>query len=248
VQGYDAASYGRGFADVYDDWYADVSDVTATVTKIAQLAAAGNGRALELGVGTGRIAIPLDAAGVLTTGIDASAEMLDRLRAKPGGDRVATVLGDMADVGATGPFAVVFAAFNTFFNLTTREAQARCMAGVARVLEPAGRFAVEAFVPPDPDVASDSAVSARIVDVDRVVLTAARRDPHAQTIAGQHIEITEQGVRLRPWLVRYAAPRELDDLAAAAGLDLESRHTDWRDTPFDEASTTHVSVYRTARR
>jgi SAM-dependent methyltransferase len=248
VEGYDAASYGRGFADVYDEWYADVSDVDATVAFVGRLAAAGNGRVLELGVGTGRLAIPLAAAGAVVTGIDASPEMLARLRAKPGAAAVTAVLGDMAEVAVTGPFAVAFVAFNTFFNLTTPAAQARCFARVAAVLEPGGRFVLEAFVPPEPGAAPDSTVAARTVEIDRVVLTAARRDPDTQTIAGQHIEITERGVRLRPWLVRYAAPRELDGFAAAAGLELERRHADWCEAPFDEDSTAHVSVYRTGAR
>jgi SAM-dependent methyltransferase len=182
------------------------------------------------------------------TGLDASTEMLERLRAKPGGRAVQTVVGDMAEVPVRGRFAVVFAAFNTFFNLTTPAAQLACLRRVAAVLEPTGCFALEAFVPPEPGTVPDSAVSARTIEVDRVVLTAARRDPAAQTIAGQHIEITERGIRLRPWFVRYAAPRELDELAARAGLVLEARHADWRGAPFDDDSASHVSVYRTGAR
>jgi SAM-dependent methyltransferase len=253
MDGYDAGTYGRGFADVYDDWYGDVSDVDATVDGVlALLGAPDAGRVLELGVGTGRLALPLAAKGVAVVGVDASAEMLDKLRAKPGATAVATVHGDMADIGALdlgGPFVVAFAAFNTFFNLTTRAAQLACLRGVAAQLVPGGRVAIEAFVPPDPDTVADSVVTPRTIDHDRVVLTVARRDPASQTIAGQHIEFTEAGgVRLRPWLVRYAAPRELDELAAEAGLVLARRDADWRGTPFDEGSTAHVSVYRTAAR
>ena len=244
MEGYDNAQYGRSFADVYDRWYRDVSDVEATVNRVAVLAARrGGGRVLELGIGTGRLALPQAARGLHVTGVDASPEMLDLLRDKPGADQLDLVLGDMAELAVKGPFAVAFVAFNTFFNLTTSDAQQSCLRRVHDVLAPGGWFVLEAFVPPaDGDDASG--VSARTVEVDLVVLTAARRDAALQTISGQHIEITEQGVRLRPWMVRYAAPAELDAMAAAAGLRLVERHADWHGAPFHDASDNHVSVYR----
>jgi SAM-dependent methyltransferase len=266
MEGYDAATYGRAFADVYDDWYGEVSDVGATVDgvlalldELAATPADGsatprvrNRRVLELGVGTGRLALPLAARGATVVGVDASTEMLARLAEKPGAESVVARLGDMADVGSLDlgpPFAVAFAAFNTFFNLTTRAAQLSCLRGVAAQLAPGGVFAVEAFVPPDPGTAPDAVVTPRTIAADRVVLTVARRDHESQTIAGQHIELTEAGgVKLRPWLVRYAAPRELDELAAEAGLTLVRRDADWRGTVFDDTSIAHVSVYRTAAR
>jgi SAM-dependent methyltransferase len=266
MDGYDATTYGRAFADVYDDWFGEVSDVDATVDGVLALldehattaadpsrpASVAGRRVLELGVGTGRLALPLAARGAEVVGIDASPEMLARLAEKPGADAVVARLGDMADVGSLDlgpPFAVAFVAFNTFFNLTTRAAQVSCLRGVAAQLVPGGVFAVEAFVPPDPGTAPDAVVTPRTIAADRVVLTVARRDHESQTIAGQHIELTEAGgVRLRPWLVRYAAPRELDELAAEAGLALVRRSADWRGAPFDDESTAHVSVYRTAAR
>ena len=252
VEGYDAGSYGRGFADVYDEWYGDVSDIDATVNGVARLAAdTGSRRVLELGVGTGRLAMPLAARGLDVVGVDASPEMLDRLRAKEGAAAVRAVLGDMAQVGELdigGPVGVVFAAFNTFFNLTSRAAQVACLRGCAHHLVPGGFVAIEAFVPPDPSTAPNSVVSPRTIAADHVVLTVARRDEAAQTIAGQHIEISERGIKLRPWMVRYAAPRELDEMAAEVGLTLVRRDADWRGTPFDDTSTAHVSVYRTGAR
>jgi ubiquinone/menaquinone biosynthesis C-methylase UbiE len=249
VEGYDARSYGDGFADVYDDWYAEVSDVAGTVARVTELANdAGGRRVLELGVGTGRLALPLAATGLEVTGIDASEEMLQRLRAKPGSEGVQAVLGDMATLPVDGTFAVVFVAFNTFFNLTTQAAQQACLHRVAEVVDPGGYFVVEAFVPPEPGSAPDSGVSVRSIEVDHVVLTAARRTPSEQTITGQHIEISEQGIKLRPWVVRYATPQQLDEMAAWAGLTLVSRHGDWARTPFDDASGAHVSVYRNGDR
>jgi SAM-dependent methyltransferase len=255
---YEPGTYGRSFADVYDDWYAHVSDVagtTATIAALARNAAAtdgpGGGRVLELGIGTGRLALPLAAAGVDVTGIDASAEMLAQLATKPGAAAVHAVLGDMADLGTLGPddggpFSVVFVAFNTFFNLTEPGAQARALAGVAAVLEPGGRFVLEAFVPPEPGAAPDADVAPRTIGLDHVVLTVSRRDHATSTIAGQHVEISEAGIRMRPWLIRYASTAELDALATASGLTLEARHADWHGTPFDLDSANHVSVYRLA--
>src|SRR5262249_35029277 len=135
VEGYGPSSYGDGMADVYDDWYATRGDIEGAVATIARLASEiGEDRpVLELGIGSGRLALPLAARGVDVWGVDASAAMVARLQAKPGGERVPVALGDMADIdlsgipgGAGASFAVVFAADNTFFNLTTAEAQARC--------------------------------------------------------------------------------------------------------------------------
>jgi SAM-dependent methyltransferase len=252
VEGYDEGTYGRSFADVYDDWYDDVSDVDATVEGVTALCTeAGGRRVLELGVGTGRLALPLAQRGLEVIGVDASDDMLARLRAKPGAGGVRCVLADMADIEKVDlgePVAVAFAAFNTFFNLTTRAAQVRCLRGLASHIAPNGIAAIEAFVPPEPGTAPDSVVSPRTIAADHVVLSVARRDPEAQTISGQHIEIRESGIRLRPWMVRYAAPRELDELAAEAGLTLLRRAADWRGAAFDDTSTAHVSLYRTAAR
>jgi SAM-dependent methyltransferase len=252
VEGYRASTYGDRFADVYDDWYQDVSDVDATVARIAALAGRRPGPVLELGAGSGRLAVPLAGRGLEVWAVDASAAMVERLRAKPGGDRVRTVVGDMAalDLGPGAPagFAVVLCAFNTLFNLTDLAAQRRCLGRVAEVLAPGGRLVVEAFVPP-PGGEGDAAVGAvepRHIGLDEVVLTVSRLDPAARTVVGQHVQITEAGVRLRPWVLRYATPDELDGLAREAGLALVERHAGWRGEPFTESSETHVSTYAAA--
>ena len=245
VEGYEPSSYGEAMADVYDDWYADLTDVGATVAAIARLAAGG--RVLELGTGTGRLAIPLAEAGLDVSGIDVSPAMVARLRAKPGGDRVAVVVGDMAcaeDLPA-GPFAVVLVAFNTFFGLTAAEDQARCFAAVAGRLTADGSFVVEGFVPDDELIEAGSKVEVRSLTAHRVVLTVSRHDAVTQRAEGQFVELTEEGgVRLRPWSLRYAPPEELDAMAAAAGLVLAERWSAWDGTPFTAASTHHVSRYR----
>ena len=238
--------YGRSFADVYDEWYADVSDVEATVEHVAELAAAaGGGRVLELGVGSGRLALPLAARGLDVTGIDTSDSMLDLLAAKPGAAALTVHRGDMAEVDTLvdDGFAVVFVAFNTFFNLDSEQQQRRCLEAVARILEPRGSFVIEAFVPTDPPERIERDLSATRVELDRLVIAATEHDPGAQTITGQHVDITEAGVRLRPWRIRYATPVQIDDMASNVGLVLAERHAGWRREPITASTMSHVSRY-----
>ncbi len=248
MEGYEASTYGDRFADVYDDWYADVTDVAACTARLADLVdEVGGGAVLELGIGSGRLALPLAARGLEVHGIDASRAMLDRLRAKPGSEALTLVQGDMADLelGAVPPFAVVFAAFNTFFNLSSADAQQRCLARVAALLAPEGVFVLEAFVPADArDVPSGVAVTPRVIAADEVVLAVSRHDAVQQTITGQHIHITEAGIRLRPWHLRYADLVQLDAMAAVAGLELTWRHGGWDGRPFGPDTGVHVSAYR----
>jgi SAM-dependent methyltransferase len=180
---------------------------------------------------------------------------------------------DVSGTGRSGGdvprFRLVFAAFNTLFNLPTADRQAACFRSVARHLRPEGSFAVECFVPGDapgdlpgdgpPEAPGDAADSAathtglrdaielRSLSATQVVLRVSRQDRAAQTVSGQHIELSEAGVRLRPWHLRYAAPKELDELAAAAGLALASRWASWSGEPFGDDSAQHVSVYRLRR-
>ena len=244
VDGYEAHTYGDRFADVYDAWYGDVTDVAACTRRLAGLA--GGGPVLELGVGSGRLALPLAALGVEVHGIDASEAMLARLRAKAGSEQIRLTCGDMADLPLADPpaFTVVFAAFNTLFNLPTVDLQRRCAARVATLLAPGGLFVVEAFVPAEPgDRGPVSSIVPRRLDADEVVLSASHHDEAAQTITGQHIHITEGGIRLRPWHLRYASPAELDAIAHDAGLALAWRQADWDGTPFGPDASVHVSAY-----
>jgi ubiquinone/menaquinone biosynthesis C-methylase UbiE len=253
MEGYGASSYGDGMADVYDEWYADRGDIEGAVATLATLAStAGPGPVLELGIGSGRLALPLVAAGVEVWGIDASAAMVDLLRAKPGGDRPQVAVGDMAELdlsalagGADARFSLVFAADNTFFNLTSPGAQEQCLARVRDLLAPDGSLVLEAFVPATD--APASSIDARTVELDHVVLTVTRHDRESQTVVGQHIELRDAGVKLHPWMIRYAPPEELDRLAAGAGLSLVERWSDWRRTPFTTDDNVHVSVYQVAR-
>ncbi len=243
MEGYEPGTYGDAFADVYDDWYGDVSDVEGTVTTVVELAA---GRpVLELGVGTGRLALPIAARGLRVHGIDASAAMIERLRAKPGADQLTTDVADMAgfDAPDAGAYGVVLAAYNTLFNLPSASAQVACVERVAAALAPGGYFAIEAFLPSEPPARAEGTLEVRSVEIDRVRLTATWRDPAAQTVAGQHVEISESGIGLRPWFLRYASPEQLDSMASGAGLDLAHRWSDWRGSDLRPDGDRHVSVY-----
>jgi SAM-dependent methyltransferase len=249
MAGYGNSTYGDAFADVYDDWYAQISDVDATVACLTALVEEiGGGSVLELAVGTGRLAIPLAGTGVEVHGIDTSQAMLDRLRAKPGGEAVHTVLGDMAlGDGASGlpggPHATVFVAYNSLFALDA-PARAACFDAVARALVPGGHFVIEAFVP-DVDRPAGATIGVRSMSATHVVLSIDVHHPDDRRAEGQFVEITEAGgVRLRPWSVHYASPADLDADAAHAGFVLADRWEDWAGAPFDQHSGRHVSVYR----
>jgi SAM-dependent methyltransferase len=251
LAGFTATTYGDRFADVYDDWYTDVTDTEACVDRVADLARTAtppgdHPRVLELGVGTGRLAIPLAGSGVAVTGLDASVAMLDALRAKPGGAEVTAVAGDMARPPLSGRrFHAVLLAYNTLFNLVDDGEQERCLAAARALLAPGGVVVLEAFVP-DPEATPGDTVATRQVTADRVVLSVSRTDVRTQLVVGQFVDITEAGVKLRPWQVRWASPSELDELADAAGLALVHRWADWDRAPFSPAAASHISVYRSA--
>lgn len=248
-----STSYGDAFADVYDDWYTGVSDVGATVALVERLAAAAGSRAvLELGAGTGRLAVPLARlggdgggadSGLAVTAIDASTAMLDRLRRRDPEGLVTTIAGDMVDDVPDGPFGVVLIAYNTLFNLAGRERQAACFATVARSLAPGGSFVVEAFVPEEPP-REGSHVEVRSMSATDVVLSVSMHHPDHQRAEGHFIQFVDGGpVRLRPWSIRYAAPSELDAMASASGFVLAQRWEDVTGRAFDTDSPRHVSVY-----
>ena len=244
MHGYDSTSYGDGFADVYDEWYADVTDVEATVTRMVELAGPG-GRVLELGVGTGRLAVPMASAGLQVIGIDSSRAMLERVIEREGGTAVATICGDMVDDLPDESFDACLVAYNTLFNLLDADAQQRCFTEVAARLRPGGSFVVEAIVP-DPTAPAGADVRVRSRHADRVVLSVSDHRPDEQRTFGPFVELSEAGgVRLRPWSIRWAAPAELDAMADAAGLVLVERFADMSGADFDdEHADHHVSIYR----
>lgn len=243
VDRYEASTYGDALADVYDDWYADVTDTEGTVATVDSLHPGG--RVLELGVGTGRIAIPLADAGMTVVGLDASRHMLSRLRGKAGSDLVDSHVGDMSEALPPGPFDAVLATYNTFFNVVEERAQHQVLRLVSDALTPGGSFLVETFVASESSETAGGGITPRIVELDRVVLSVSRRsagDP--RVIDGQFVELTTSGTKLRPWRIRYMLPDELDEAARRAGLALEARWSGWRGEAFGPESDTQIVHYR----
>ena len=237
------STYGDRIADIYDR-YVDPSVGATTPLAVDFLAAlAGGGRALELGVGTGRLALPLAERGVHVQGIDASQAMLDRLRAKPGGEDIALTLGDFADVAVDGDFDLIYVVFNTFFALLEQDRQVICFSQVAAHLTAHGVFVIEAFVPDPTLYDRGQRLSAVRVETDRVQLDASRLDPVTQRVTSQHILIGAEGIMLLPIQLRFAWPSELDLMARLAGLRLRERYGGWQGEAFSASSASHVSVY-----
>ncbi len=236
---YGASSYGDAWADRYDEWTAAHWDVPGEVDFLAELARGG--RALELGVGTGRVAIPLAERGVEVVGIDASEAMLAKLHEKS--DHVATIVGDMADVAVEGEFDLVYVVFNTFFGLLTQDEHVRCFRNVAARLKADGAFVLQLFVPDLARFDRGQRVSAKDVELGYVALEISKHDPVAQTVSSQNLFVGEDGVHLDPVRIRYAWPSELDLMARLAGLRLRDRFADFLRAPFGPASGYHVSVY-----
>ena len=241
VESYESQTYGDQIAGVYDELYDGLFDTAGAVEFLSGLARGG--RALELGIGTGRIALPLQRAGVKISGVDASQAMIDRLRAKPGGDSIPVAIGDFSEPPVTGPFDLVFVAFNTFFGLPSQDEQIACFQAVASLLSEDACFVLEAFVPDLSRFDRHQRVSVDEVMLDQVRLEITRHDPVSQRIDSQHVILSEEGTRLYPVRIRYSYPGELDLMAQLAGLVLRDRWGDWRRGPFTSESHGHVSVY-----
>lgn len=237
--------YGDHIAGIYDALYPTatypVDDAVAYLTELA-----ADGAVLELGIGTGRIALPLAAAGVDVRGIDASAAMVDRLRDKEGGADLDVVIGDFGEADLGRGLSVVFVAFNTFFALQDQRHQIDCFHAVAAALGPRGHFVIEAFVPDLARFDRGQRVSAVEVGTQRVVLNTSMLHVDEQRIEGSHIVIADGRADTYPVALRYAWPSELDLMARLAGLELVHRWGGWNRSPFTAASGGHVSVWRAA--
>ncbi|MEU1730847.1 class I SAM-dependent methyltransferase [Streptosporangium sp. NPDC020145] len=245
AQMFDPSAYGRAVADVYDGVYGTtIPDTESAVNRLAELA--DGGPVLEFGVGTGRLALPLAARGLVVAGVDGSAEMVRRLRAKPGGDRVPVTLGDFATTRVEGEFGLVVLAINTIFALPSQEAQVACFRNAAAHLRPGGRFVVEAWVP-DPGAFRDG-TTLRLLSLseERVLVEAARLSAADQMMYTTKVNLTSDGLRLLPANHRYAWPAELDLMGLLAGLEREHRWAGWDGSPYTDDSRSHVSVYRSS--
>ena len=243
-EGYDPATYGDRLADFYDELPTHPRDADDAAACLAELA--GSGPALELAIGTGRVALALAAHGVPVSGVDASAAMVAKLHAKPGGDRIPVAIGDFADVPVDGRFALIFVVYSTFFALLDQARQQRCFARVAAHLAPAGRFVIEAFVPDPSRFVRHQHVEVRHVGLDAAMLSVSRHEPAAQRVESLLLWLSADRTRTWPVRLRYSYPSELDLMAQLAGLRLEHRWGGWSRQAFTDDSVKHVSVYRAA--
>jgi SAM-dependent methyltransferase len=232
-------SFGEYAAKTYDD--EQRGDENEAVAFLEELA--GGGPALELAVGTGRIALPLAARGSPVDGVDISLAMVVQLRTKSGGDRISVTIGDFADVPVPGTYRLIYVVFNTLFNLLTQEDQVRCFENVAAHLADDGSFVIEAGSPAFLyRLRNDQHVDAEPIEVDAVRLDVLRHDPAKQMLDESHVSISRAGVRLNPIVQRYAWPVELDLMARIAGLRLKERWDGWNREPFTGKGNV-VSVY-----
>ena len=230
-----AATYDRDAAEKFEP-----SALDPAVEFLAELA--GGGAALEFGIGTGRVALPLAQRGISVTGIELSNAMVAKMREKPGGDAINVTIGDISSATVDGSFALVYVVWNTIANLTTQEGQVACFRNAAAHLEPGGRFVVELLVPPLQrlsvgetfQVFHGSEDSWGIDEIDVVT----------QRSVSHHIEIADGKVDRISVPFRYAWPAELDLMAQLAGLSLEARYGGWTREPFTAESRDHVSVWR----
>jgi len=238
----DPASYGDTWAPIYDEVHTHL-DPTAAVDVLAQLA--GTGKALELGIGTGRVAIPLAARGVAVHGIEASQAMLDRLRAKPGGAEIPVTLGDFTDVAVDGEYALIYVVFSSLYGLLTQAAQLACVRNAAARLARGGTFVFEGFVPDPARFTANQRVHVTRLEPTRLDVLVANHDPVQQRVASQHVVVGPQGMQMFPVEIRYVWPSELDLMAQLAGLHLRERWGDWQRGPYT-GSGGHVSIYERA--
>ncbi|MEU6372043.1 class I SAM-dependent methyltransferase [Streptomyces sp. NPDC046909] len=238
--------FGESIAATYDDPSSDTFQPDTIDPAVEFLTGlAGAGRALELGVGTGRIALPLAARGVPVHGIDLSRAMVARLRAKPGGDAIGVSIGDFAttkvETKTDGMFSVAYLVFNTIMNLTTQEAQVACFRNVAEHLAPGGCFVIEVMVPelrklPPGQTAVPFHVGPERLGFDTY-------DVATQSMSSHHIKIVDGRGEYTDIPFRYVWPAELDLMAQLAGLRLRERWEGWKREPFTHDSGTHVSVW-----
>jgi SAM-dependent methyltransferase len=230
-----AATYDAASAEMFDPGVLEPA-----VDFLARLA--GDGAALELGIGTGRIALPLSARGVRVHGIDLSPAMVRRLREKPGAERIGVTIGDFATTRVDGTFRLAYLVFNTIMNLTTQDAQVACFRNVATHLEPGGLFVIEVGVPDlrrllPGETVRPFTVTPTYLGFDEYT------DTVAQTMTSHHYRLTGDKLDVSSVPFRYVWPSELDLMARIAGMRLRDRWSGWQGEPFTGDSTSHVSVW-----
>ncbi|GIG41858.1 methyltransferase [Cellulomonas phragmiteti] len=238
--GWDAGTYGARWSGIYDSlpW----PEPDQTVDFLSGLA--GDGRVLELAIGTGRVAIPLAARGIDVEGIDTSQKMIEMLRSKDGGEQIVVHEADISDFTLEDRYGLAFLVLNTIYALQSQDEQISCFESVAGVVEPGGHFVVEAFMPDPTRFRRNSWMQVHDIGLDHVIVEADRHDPSTQQILEQHIHIRDGKIELFPAFLRYVWPSEMDLMARLTGFTLAARYGSWTKEPFTARSTQYVSVYR----
>jgi SAM-dependent methyltransferase len=234
--------FGERVAERYDESSADMFEpavIDPAVDFLAELA--GSGAALELGIGTGRIALPLAQRGIRVHGIDLSDAMVARLRAKPGAEDIEVTIGDFATTRVEGTFSVAYLVFNTIMNLTTQDEQVACFENVAAHLEPGGCFVIEVGVPALQRLPPGETV--RAFDISATHLGFDEYDVVSQGLISHHYSVVDGKLELHSVPFRYVWPSELDLMARLAGMGLRERWSGWKREPFASDSRKHVSVW-----
>ena len=234
-----AAGYDATSADMFEP-----AVVEPAVDFLADLAA--DGAALELGIGTGRIALPLSERGVPVHGIDLSPAMVERLRGKPGADAIGVTIGDFATTRVDGTFKLAFLVYNTIMNLTTQDEQVECFRNVARHLEPGGAFVIEVIVPRLRRLPPGESVRAFAVSPTHLGFEEFTDMTAAQLAWSHHYWVVGDKLENFSAPFRYVWPSELDLMARIAGMKLRERWSGWTREPFTSESTSHISVWEKA--
>jgi SAM-dependent methyltransferase len=229
-----AQRYDADSADMFE-----AAVVDAAVTFLADLA--GTGAALELGIGTGRIALPLSQRGVRVEGIDLSPAMVAQLRAKPGADEIGVTIGDFANTRADGTFTIAYLVYNTIMNLTTQDEQVACFRNAAAHLEPGGCFVIEVGIPALQRLPPGETVRAFTISETRLGFD--EYDIAAQILYSHHYFAVDGKLEFFSAPYRYVWPSELDLMARLAGMTLRERWSHWGRAPFTSDSTSHISVW-----
>lgn len=243
MEGFDPkTSFGYEVAKRYDESLrGDEPETVAFLTRLA----AGH-EALELAIGTGRVALPLTRAGVRVDGIEQSRNMVNQMREKPDGNAIEVTIGDMSRVTTGRSYGLVYLVYNTIGNLITQDDQVRCFENAARHLAPGGVFVLECRVPTAPARAGHQYADPAQITASHVLLDVGQYDPVTQVLDVNHIRISADGIILSPISLRLAHAPEFDLMARIAGLRLRDRWGGWNGEPYTAASWRHISVYEAA--
>jgi len=240
MKGYKASTYGDKAAGTYDERHIDYFDPDM-IERIFEFAP--NGSAFELGIGTGRVALPLSKRGMKVDGIDSSKLMVKKLKAKPGSKNISVQIGDFADFKTAKKYNIVFVAYNTFYGLLTQDDQINCFKCVCNALKTGGKFIIEAFVPDPARLAKGESSLIEKIEDDSVWIGYTLYDVADQKVTTQLVTISENGIKMVPIMLRYAYPAEFDLMAKLTGFELSERWSNWKREPFTSSSGFHISVY-----